>query len=415
MGQILSIPFFIPAAASVDVSKLPKWKRRRIKKRAKSRNSILTSIWNLFGRCPTVKVIGQEAKKTNEGVEAEQEEVIVQQTKENNDEKTTSTNERLEAEQEGMESEQEKVAEFYAENHNHIVCEHGRDKYTSVISFIAGKDKFKSVAVPGKKAQIKVTKEVVRRLLIGIFVRFRLLHSEGKTLSGCFTADNICVPIFKKDEDIFMAPYIEVKLDFLHPDSIKPYTDEDGDKDLMKVGWMLENDIFSLETELPSDLKKLFELLRNGPIKNKNLIYSHVSLMSPRDQVSFYLWLYKRLMYLKKRVPSNYKNIIQKLKITEGWRSKAKENKFLAKLKPSGRYSKDGKGLSRFYRNSVEHLFKLIEDCKRSSAPLVEEEELEDYHIVYILTEAFPDFLADLQNAFHEEGELETFNGEDST
>ncbi|CAL4972544.1 unnamed protein product [Urochloa decumbens] len=456
MGQILSIPFFIPDAVAVPAAAaLSKRQRKRRAKKEKQKekekkklwNSILASIWNLLGRNPIEKVIGQDTERTNvtrptstnEGMEGEREEVNVQQTKENNDEKTTSTNE-------GVEAEREKVAKFYAENHNHIVCEHGRDKYTPVKSFIAGKDKFKTVVVPGtkacpgkkarrsgkkarrsgkkarpgKEAQIKVTKEVVRRLLVGIFVRFRLLHSEGKMLNGCFTADNICVPIYKKDQDIFTAPYIEVKLDRLDPDSIKPYTDEGGggDKDLMEVGSMLENDIFSFskETGLPADLKKLLELLCTDPIKNKNLIYSHVSLMSPRDQVSCYQWLYKRLMYLKKWERGKYNNIMQKLNITEDWKQKADENRFLAKLNPLGGYSKDGKGLSRFYRNSVEHLFKLFEeDCERGSTSLVEEEKLEDYHIVYILAEAFPDFLADLQKAFHEEGELETFNREDST
>ncbi|CAL4946015.1 unnamed protein product [Urochloa decumbens] len=498
MGQILSIPFFIPDAVAVPAVLSKKQRKRRAKKEKqkekekKKWNSILASIWNLFGRNPIEKVIGQDTQRTNvtrststnEGMEGEREEVNVQQTKENNDEKTTSTNEGMEAEREkvigqdtektnvtrptstnegmegeqqeqtkenndekttstneGMEAECEKVAKFYAENHNHIVCEHGRDKYTPVMSFIAGKDKFKTVVVPGtkarpgkkacrsgkkarpgKEAQIKVTKEVVRRLLIGIFVRFRLLHTEGKMLNGCFTADNICVPIYKKDQDIFMAPYIEVKLDRLDPDLIKPYTDEGGgggggdDKDLMEVGSMLENDIFSKQTDLPADLKKLLELLRSDPIKNKNLIYNHVSLMSPRDQVSCYQWLYKRLMYLKKWERGKYNSIMQKLNITEDWRQKADENRFLAKLNPLRGYSKDGKGLSRFYRNSVEHLFKLFEeDCERGSTSLVEEEKLEDYHIVYILAEAFPDFLADLQKAFHEEGELETFNREDST
>ncbi|CAO1942732.1 unnamed protein product [Urochloa humidicola] len=341
-------------------------------------------------------------------MEAEQEEVIGLQTKENNDEKTTSTNE-------GRESEQEKVAKFYVENHSHIVCEHSRDKFTSVVSFLAGKDKFKSVDVPGKKAQIKVTKEVIRRLLIGILVRFRVLHSEGKTRNGCFTADNLCVPIYKKEEDIFMAPFIEVKLDYLHPDSIQPYTDDGGNKDLMKLGWVLENNIFASETQLPYDLKQLLELLCTDPIKSKDLIYGHVSLKSPREQVSYYLWLYKRLMYLKKRVSGSYNNIMQKLKTkADGWRSKAKLNRFLAKLNPSRNYSNDGKGLSRFYRNAVEHLFKMFEDSKRNSTSMVEE-DLEDYHIIYILTDTFPSFLVDLQKAFYEEGELEKFNNEELT
>ncbi|XP_062187260.1 uncharacterized protein LOC133890750 [Phragmites australis] len=321
------------------------------------------------------------------------------------------------------------VAQFYSDNHPHIVCEHGRHKFTSMMSFLGGKDMLKSVDVPGTNTQIKVTQEVLRRLLVGMFVRCQHLHSEGKTLEGCFSADNMFVP----DQDVFMIPYIEVKLDSLRMEAFKPYTDEGGDKDLMKLGVIVEDVILSSETELPADLKQLFVLLRTEPIKNKNLIYCHVSLKGPRGKLSHFMWLYKRLTYLQKKVPSKYEKIMLKFKDDkDNWRKRANRNKFLAKLRPfntcgRGGYSKHGKGLSRFYRNSVEHLLKMFDDNNPNSgtkpeehekkahpASPVEEEELEDYHIAIILTQAFPEFLGDLQEAFHEQNELQRFNTEDT-
>ncbi|KAL6616584.1 hypothetical protein ACP70R_038854 [Stipagrostis hirtigluma subsp. patula] len=344
------------------------------------------------------------------------------------------------------------MVKFYSENHEHVVCEHGKDRYTPVMSFLDGKQLLKSVDVPGKRSgtpgkkhenhqtkhQIKVTKEVTRRLLVGLLVLFRHLHSEGKTLNGSFTAANLFVPVYKKDQDVFIKPYIEVKLDSLPLDAFKPYTEDGGDKDLMVLGQIIENSIFSRETELPSDLAQLLELLRCEPMKNQNLIYDHVSLKGPRDTISYFMWLHKRLQFLKKKQRSKYDDIMAIIddiwKKTEDpeydWRDEALENKYLAKLRPyhrngRGGYSEFVEGLSRFYRNAVEHLLKIFGDKSKPipeaekkeahPAPAVGEEELEDYHIAIILKAAFPKFLGDLQKAFHEKGELQWFSVEDSS
>ncbi|KAJ1286745.1 hypothetical protein BS78_03G375500 [Paspalum vaginatum] len=250
--------------------------------------------------------------------------------------------------------------------------------------------------------KIQCTEDFFRRLLIGMLVRLRHLHFEGKTLNGCFLAENICVPLCEKDKNI-PGPYIEVKLGHLQLDSFMPYTEDRGDKDLVKLGWILENQVFSPKTKLPSDVKQLVELLSNTPIKDQDLIYGHVGLMSAKEKVSHFLWLYKRLLYLKKRMPSKYKTIMQKITDeAQDWRKRAEKNKFLAKLKPRWKYSRNAEGLARFYRNAVEHLFKMFEGSEFTF-----EEELEDYHIIYILTGTFPELLGDLQKAFHEEGEFQ--------
>uniref|UniRef100_A0A0A8Z7J5 Uncharacterized protein n=1 Tax=Arundo donax TaxID=35708 RepID=A0A0A8Z7J5_ARUDO len=113
-----------------------------------------------------------------------------------------------------------------------------------------------------------------------MFIRFQHMHSEGKTLEGCFEAVNLFVPV----HDLIRTPYIEVKLDSIPMEAFKPYTDEGGDKDLMRLRWIAENVMLSSETELPADLAQLFELLRTEPIKNKDC--------EPKETKGESVWLY---------------------------------------------------------------------------------------------------------------------------
>ncbi|TVU36118.1 hypothetical protein EJB05_18034 [Eragrostis curvula] len=254
------------------------------------------------------------------------------------------------------------MARFYSENHAHIVCEHGKDRYVTMMSFLAGKDVLELYSVPGqaKETQLKLTTQLLQRLISGILVRFKLIHLEGKTLNGQFSRELMCVPV----EDFPVTPYIDVRFNDLPLDAFKPCTEEGGNLDLMRVGEIIQDDILSSETELPSELEQLLALLKSDPFSKRSLIYSHVSMKGLKGKLSYYMWMYKRLMYLKKKKPNKYAKIMQKINNDEDWRDRALKNKYLAMLRPfkdsgeqgQGGYSEDGKGKSRFYRNSVEHL-----------------------------------------------------------
>lgn len=346
------------------------------------------------------------------------------------------------------------MLKFYSKNHSHIVCEHGKERFSTLSTFLKGKAMLDPVDVPGKTTPLTVTTKALRRLLVGILVRFRHMHLEGETLEGRFSARNLLVP----EKDLFVIPYTEVKLGSLDPDAFVFYTPEGGNKDLSKVAGIVRNVILAEYKHLPSELTQFLALMRHDPVANQDLICCHVCLMGPREKVSHFTWLYKRLLHLQKTEPTKYKNIIQK--ITDGityrskidglpdWRKKVKKNKFVHKIYSfnDGGYDRNGRGLTRFYRNSVEHLTKNLLETnmqnigkteeksepkpageKSKTQPAVEESEtqpaaadaevaemFEDYYIAYILVGVFPQFLGNLQQAFHDESELNRFSEEDA-
>ncbi|KAK4789911.1 hypothetical protein SAY86_017215 [Trapa natans] len=243
-----------------------------------------------------------------------------------------------------------------------------------------------TLEVPGASCSTYIRDEI--KLLIKSLIQFiQYIHDQGECTSGStFRPKNIHVVgenlIFKK-----------LKLCSL--------TEELQEKDYHSVLRMIMTSIVKKKIKLlPYDLQHLLKLLKN-PRPHKYLIRKHVALMSSSTCRDFILLLWDKKKTMNSKILSAWQESIDGLSLGKDcWKENIHKESILLNVYNGGKYKDTNKvHLIRFFRNAAAHL----------SDHSCNGEKFQFEHISLIITDSFPNVLADFQESLYRLGILQEF------